>query len=288
MQFAGVYNRVLNKATGLQFAGLANKTTRFIGGLQFATLANMDQQAAGIQLAGLMNSAVGSKGIAIAGLTNIARDSSRIQIAGLINKSRYSSFLQFSSLNIAEKVRGIQLGLINMADSSDYAVGVINIIKNGEKSISLSTDQSFFTHADFRSGGKVLYGLIGFGYQPGAEKIQYALNVGIGVHVMNYEKFFLDTECEVLFFVDFSDKSFRTSSAMILPGYKLNKHWEIFAGPAINFASADKDDAVKTNGWIWSRSFNNEHVSTFFFGFKSALFYDISAACFLYMQIRCS
>lgn len=275
VQLAGVYNRVLNHAAGLQLAGLVNKTTRFTGGLQLAILANMDQQAAGVQVAGLMNTAVGNKGIAIAGLSNIARDSSRIQLAGLINKSGYSSLLQVSSLiNIAKKVRGIQVGFINVADSSDYPLGIINMIKNGEKNISLSTDESFFTHADFRSGGKVLYGLIGFGYQPRAQKIQYALDVGMGAHVMNNKKFFLDTECAISFFADFSNKSFRTGSVRFLPGYKLNTHWGLFAGPTINLSSADNDDALKTSGWIWSRSSTNGHVSTTFAGITGGLRYS--------------
>lgn len=273
VQLAGLYNRVLNNATGVQFAGLANRTNRFTAGLQLAPLANIDKQTAGVQLAGLVNTAVSGKGLAIAGLTNIARDSSGVQVAGLVNKSGYVSLLQAGTLNIAKKAHGIQIGLINVADTSDYAIGLINFIKNGEKSISLSTDESFFTHADFRSGGRVLYGLIGLGFQQGTEKMQFAFNIGIGAHVINYKKFSLNTEYVTSFFRDIGDKQYQILSLSFFPGYKLNKHWTLFAGPAVKLASADKGYALENNGWIWSRSSTNTHVNTLFSGMTSGMMY---------------
>ena len=274
VQLAGMYNRVLNNTSGLQVAGLANKTTRFTGGMQMAGLANLDQQGTGVQVAGLMNDAVNSKGLAIAGVTNIARNSSGTQLAGLINKSGNVSFLQFTSfMNIAKKVKGTQLGFINVADSSDCPVGLINFIKNGEKSIGLSTDESFFTHADFRSGGRILYGVIGAGYEPGDEKIQYALDLGLGAHIVNHKKFFLNVEYAASLFTDFNNKNYETSSIRIFPGYKLNKHWGLFAGPDINLASADTGDDTKINGWILNRSVTNNHINTTYAGITGGIQY---------------
>jgi hypothetical protein len=274
IQLAGMYNRVLNNATGLQVAGLANKTARFTGGMQLAGLANMNQQAAGAQVAGLMNIAVASKGIAVAGLTNIARDSSGTQIAGLINKGGNVSFLQFTSfMNIAKKVKGTQIGFINIADSSDYPVGLINFIKNGEKSIGVSTDESFFTHADFRSGGRILYGVFGLGYEPGSEKIKYAFDLGAGAHIINHKKFFLNVEYATAMFTNFNNKNYQTSSIRIFPGYKLNKHWGLFAGPDINLTSADTGDEVKIHGWVLNRAVTNNHINTIYAGITGGIQY---------------
>lgn len=270
VQFAGVYNRVLNHISGLQLAGLANKTSYFDSGLQMTSLANINQRANGVHIAGLINTTVSSKGFTMAGLTNIARDSSKIQIAGLINKSGYVAVLQAGGLiNIAKKVRGIQVGLINFADTSDFSLGIINFIKSGEKSIGLSTDESLFTHADFRSGGRVLYGLIGLGYQSSPEKKQYLLNAGIGAHIINDNRFTLKTEYTTTF-----NTNYHASAIWLLPGYKLNKHWGLFAGPHFNMASADKNAAFITNGWILKKASTITHINTTYIGITGGILFS--------------
>ena len=261
-------------ASGLQAAGLINKTTRFTGGIQLAGLANMDKQTAGLQAAGLMNIYGDGKGISVAGLANMAGNNSGAQIAGLMNKGGDVSFIQLSSLmNIAKKVKGTQIGFINVADSSDYPVGLINFIKNGEKSISLSTDESLFMHTDLRSGGRVLYGLFGLGYKPGSEKIKYALDLGFGVHIINHSKFFLNAEYAAMLATDFTKTLYQTSSFRIFPGYKLNNHWGLFAGPSINITSADVNDNVKVHGWVLTRSVTNDHINTIFTGITGGIRY---------------
>lgn len=274
IQMAGVYNRVLNDASGIQAAGLANKANNFKGGIQMAGLANMNKEVAGFQAAGLMNIYGSGKGIAIAGFANVAGDSSGTQIAGLLNKGGDVSVLQLTSfMNTAKKVKGIQFGLVNIADSGDYPIGIINFIKNGEKSIGISTDESLFTHADFRSGGRVLYGLFGVGYKPGSEKIKYALDLGFGAHLINRKKFFLNTEYVAALTSDLDNKLYQTSSFKVLPGYKVNKHWGMFAGPSINLTSTDTGDDVKIHGWVLGRSVTDNHINTSFTGITGGVQY---------------
>lgn len=269
VQFAGIYNRVLNHISGLQLAGLVNKTGYFNSGLQMTSLTNINQHANGVHIAGLANTAGCSKGITIAGLTNIARDSSNIQIAGLINKSGHVASLQASGIiNIAKKVSGIQVGFINFADSSDYPIGIINFIKNGEKGISLSTDESLFAHADFRSGGRVLYGLMGVGYQSVANKTQFLFNIGLGAHIIRHQQLFLNTEYVATF-----NRHYQTNAIRVLPGYHLYKHWDLFAGPSFNIASAEKNDALKINGWILNRSISKAHTNTTYLGLTIGIQY---------------
>ena len=274
VQMAGAYNRVLNNVSGLQAAGLANKVNHFAGGMQMAGLANMDKRVAGFQAAGLMNIYGSGKGIAIAGFANMAGDSSGTQISGLLNKGGDVSGLQLTSfMNTAKKVKGVQFGLINIADSSDYPIGIINFIKNGEKSIGISTDESLFTHADLRSGGRVLYGLFGVGYKPGSEKIKYALDLGFGAHIINHTKFFLNAEYAAALITDLDKKLYQTSSFKVLPGYKVNKHWSLFAGPSINLASTDTGDDVKIHGWVLGRSVTDNHINTSFIGVTGGVQY---------------
>jgi hypothetical protein len=45
-------------------------------------------------------------------------------------------------------------GFINIADSSDYSIGIINIIRQGEKGIGVSVDETKTAMVSFRSGGR--------------------------------------------------------------------------------------------------------------------------------------
>jgi hypothetical protein len=166
LQLAGVYNQVFNNASGLQAAGLVNKAHAFTGGVQLAGLGNLvDQHASGVEIAGIYNNANSFNGVQFSGLMNRTRNAKGLQLTGLINNSKETIGSQIAGIaNIASKVHGIQFaGLFNVADSSDYPIALINFIKNGKKSLAVSTDEFLFTHVDFRSGGRVFYGLIGGG-----------------------------------------------------------------------------------------------------------------------------
>ncbi|MGZ3873892.1 MAG: hypothetical protein ACXVJD_13300 [Mucilaginibacter sp.] len=232
LQIAGIYNHVLNDARGIQFAGLVNQTRSFSNGMQLAGLANFDKTAKGLQLAGILNKYNTGKGAAVASLANIARDSSGTQVAGV--------------LNAGGALKGIQIGLINIADSSDYPVGIINIIKNGEKSIAVSTDENGYAHIDFRSGGKVLYGLLGTGYQFNPNNGKYLLDVGFGVHIAHRRGFFLNGE----YSASLGKANYYTNSLKVLPGYELNKHFGLFAGPAVNLTSSERSATIGITGGL--------------------------------------
>src|SRR5690606_22129835 len=119
-------------------------------GLQITGIVNLSENVDGMQLSGTGNVSQHVKGLQLGGIVNLAHDVKGSQVAGILNK--------------AGRVTGIQLsGIINMADSSDYPIGLINIIKNGERSIGISTDENLSSLISFRSGGRKLYGIIGLG-----------------------------------------------------------------------------------------------------------------------------
>src|SRR5690606_15213314 len=107
-----------------------------------AGVANIIQKEAKcFQLAGFLNSYENGKGFQLAGFTNIARGEVRgLQLAGFINK--------------ASKVHGVQFaGFMNIADSSDYPIGIVNLIADGTKAVGISVDDDQTILASFRSGG---------------------------------------------------------------------------------------------------------------------------------------
>jgi hypothetical protein len=273
VQLAGAYNSVLNNAWGLQAAGLVNKANNFTGGVQMAGLANADQHASGFQVAGLFNHTRNFKGgVQFAGLFNTTDTLNGLQLSSLFNRSAGPTGSQFAAfVNTAKKVKGFQFALVNVADSSDYAIGILNFIKNGEKSIALSTDESLYTHIDFRSGGRVLYGLLGVGYKPVNNRAKYVLDIGLGAHIVNHRKFFLNAEYASQINTDFKNKLYETDSFKILTGYNFNKMLRLFAGPSINLTSAEISDDAEVHGWVLHRHITDKNINTSFIGVTGGL-----------------
>ncbi|AFD07269.1 hypothetical protein [Solitalea canadensis] len=261
-QIAGLSNLVKGHVQGFQLAGLANLYGSSRGG-QVAGLANFARENVdGFQLAGLANLYGNSKGAQIAGLSNIARQNvDGFQFAGLFNKARNVNGSQFAGLvNVAKKVRGVQFaGLINIADSSDCPIALINIIKKGEKTIGLSTDETLTTLASFRSGGRVMYGILGLGYNFKNDDQVFAAEAGLGAHFFQGNKFRLNTELTSLTLTDFDSGNYFKSSLRLLPSFKLSKRIEIYAGPTLNFVNTNTEEGKKlVDHYFWSDDSSND------------------------------
>ena len=221
IQLAGIYNQVLNKVSGVQIAGLYNYTNNLISGIQLSMIGNAADTSHGFQF------------------------------TGLINYSKTIAGSQFSGvINIAKKVHGFQFGLVNIADSSDYAIGLINLIKNGQKSLSLSYDDSRFIHLDFRSGGRVLYGLLGTGFNTASSPYKYAFDLGFGIHALNYQHFALDGEVVEQNTTDLIRNTYQIFSLKALPIYRLNRHFSAFVAPNINFTFGSIENQIINSGWL--------------------------------------
>jgi hypothetical protein len=244
-QAAGVFNFVGGNAKGIQLAGMVNKTRNFTDGIQLAGLANIYENA---------------QGISVAGITNIGNNSSNVQISGIVNA--------------AKKVKGFQMALINIADSSDYPVGILNFIKNGEKSITIGTDETLFTQLNFRSGGRRLYSILGIGYKFGSERTVYQLNMGIGAHLIDHRIFFFNTEVSQSITTDFKGNDYQIYSFKTLPGIRFSKHIKLFAGPSLNDSSADPALLkLPATGWLLRKYGNDSSAHRLSLGLSGGLQY---------------
>jgi len=243
VQLAGVFNTGANDFSGVQAAGVFNRVSHAVTGAQFAGVGNCARHVKGGQFAGVINRAEEVQGAQFAGAVNIARGRSGTQVAGVIN--------------IAGNVRGVQLaGLLNVADSSDYPIGLINLIKNGYRSVAMEVDETGTTSVVFRSGGRVLYGLLGVGYRFDSDPYDYALEGGVGARILDNDRFTLAIEAVQRTTTDFDDY-IHMASLRILPGYRFGK-LEVFAGPTANVIYADDDGgSIQANGWVWHR-FNGD------------------------------
>jgi len=275
LQMAGVFNLVGGDADGVQMAGVSNHVVGDVSGLQMGGVSNWTGNAKGVQLAGVINMAKEMDGVQAAGSVNVATELRGTQLAGVMNVSSGETGSQIAGVvNIGGKVKGIQLaGLINVADSSDYPIGLINIIKNGRKSFSLNTDEAGLAALTFRSGGRVLYGLVGIGYYLTDRELSYVGEAGIGAHLGNSKGFSLDAEVVNRNITDLKDREQEQASFRILPELRMGSHFSIYAGPSVNYSYPDKENGRidKIQGWVLYE--NDSNGRTLHIGLSGGLKY---------------
>ena len=275
IQMAGAANVIGRDAKGIQLAGAVNLTGNSSSGIQMAGFSNIVRgEANGAQVAGFMNLTGSGKTIQAAGFTNIARGNIHgLQVAGFLNKAEEVNAQIGGFANVAKKVKGVQLaGFINIADSSDYPIAIFNFIKNGEKSIALTLDESMTGIASFRSGGRVLYGIAGVGYNfKNNSKPLYAVEAGLGAHIALAKSFRLNLEAISHTLSDFKEGSYFKNSVRILPAYKIGKRIEIFAGPTVNYVTYEREDDFSfIKKYVWKND-KSEDFQGIYFGFNTGI-----------------
>ncbi|NTD97651.1 hypothetical protein G6M26_08460 [Agrobacterium tumefaciens] len=275
LSFAGISNIIHESACGVQFAGFSNHIGGKAKGTQFAGFINTYGSDSRSAIAGFSNIAKGNSGLQLAGFLNLTSQKvSALQASGFLNKAADVKGAQIAGfINIAKKVKGIQLaGLINVADSSDYPIGIINIVKNGEKSIALTTNQNLTAMATFRSGGKILYGIIGAGYNFINKDAIYALEAGLGANSFQSRHFRLRTELTASSLQNFKKGNYFKSTLQFYPAWRAGKHLELFAGPSFNFISANTTEGkTLQKHYIKEWDGHNDTLYGMFFGYTGGL-----------------
>lgn len=268
-QFAGFANYTGGNARSTQVAGFMNYTKGHVRGAQLAGFTNMAGSVQGLQVAGFMNTARSNSDVQIAGFMNAAKRTkvqgagfiniakkTHTQLAGFINVAEEVKGTQVAGfINVAKRVHGAQIGFINIADSNDCPIGVINLVKHGEKAFGVTVDETLTSLATFRSGGRRLYGILGAGVnlqeRKRDENTLYALETGVGLHVPVTRHFRINAEGVLLTLTDFERGSYLKSSVRVLPTVRFG-HFELFAGPSFNCVNISKNtgrDLVSDYTW---------------------------------------
>jgi len=218
---------------------IAGGYTAGVNGFEFGGLFNINKMDAKyVQLATVFN-LVGGRvtGIQIAGVSNRALDTVRgIQVASFINKAESTvDGLQLASLNnSAHKLKGLQIGLVNTADTSlGASIGLINIIGNGFYRASLTANDVTNTNVSLKTGTHDFYStlLIGTNISPGNKLHSFGLGIGHDFVLTN--NFYVSTEVAYQFAYTglWDDRWFQ---AKMLLDVQLSKHVSLLAGPVFN------------------------------------------------------
>jgi hypothetical protein len=186
-QFAGLFNLNIGPTKDFQSAGLFNVNLDTTQAVQLAGLINMNaSKGKGAQLAGLINTAVkGYEGAQVAGLINFStKEHIGVQVAGLtnVNTGRLYGSQVSGLLNVGNKIKGSQVGIINIADSvSGVPFGLFSFVNKGYHKIEIAADEIMPLHFSFRTGVNKLYNIFTTGVRPSsADSVTWMFGYGLG------------------------------------------------------------------------------------------------------------
>jgi hypothetical protein len=265
VQIAGIFNVVGGSVNGIQLGGLYNNVLGNVRGIQLALLHNsVKQNMNGLQLSALYNHTRGSvRGIQLGAIGNIAgKNSDALQIGGIGNvaQKKFGGLQVAGLFNYARHLTGVQLALVNIADtSSGFSIGLLNIINSGYHKLAISTNETQNINLAFKNGNSNLYTIwqggmridgnnklysfgLGFGREFGLGR-HLAINTEIGSSYL-YQGTWLKTNQLNKFNLDFT--------------YKVSRKFSIFAGPSLNFLYSDQRTPV--NGYAYVRDLHHSFI----------------------------
>ncbi|NOU61901.1 LA_2272 family surface repeat-containing protein [Marinifilum caeruleilacunae] len=247
MEIGGLANVNSGAVSGFQMAGIANINAEKTKGFNLAGTCNLlAKNAEGFQLAGVCN-IVGKEahGVLISGASNISQESaSGFQLAPLNLVGGNFSGVQLGVFNQVKSLKGMQIGIVNISDSTENATpfGIFSIVKGGYYALELSYSQSMQANLSYKMGVEHLYTIFTFGFDNYKNKdlFRYGLGFGSMLSLGKTHKLALEATCSQLVY----DNSW--DDLNLLNRLKTNFHMHVspdfalFAGPTFNVYITDK------------------------------------------------
>jgi hypothetical protein len=172
-----------------------------------------------------------------------------MQMAGLanINTSTTNGFQVSGILNYTKHLKGLQLGLINIADTSDgYSIGLITIVKKGYHKITVSANEVLNANLAIKSGNAKLYNILMVGINAGDDKKVFSYGYGIG-HEFKAGKWLTvnpELTTQYLYLGNWNYLN-QLSRLQVLATVKLARNVALFGGPAFSVYYSDQPEPVK-------------------------------------------
>jgi hypothetical protein len=249
-QAAGLFNSVGGAVTGFQAAGINNLVQDNVYGFQAAGINNfVTGKMHGFQAAGIYNHVSDSvKGFQAAGIGNFSKEKvSGVQIAGVANISnREMNGVQIAGVvNYTKKLKGLQIGLINIADTSaGYSIGLINIIIKGYHKLSFSANEVENVNAAFKTGNSKLYSILKAGVNLSDSNKVYSFGYGLGSELSLNKKKTLsinpELSCQYLYLGSWDYTNLLNRFDLNF-NIKLGKYVSLFGGPSYSVYVTDQN-----------------------------------------------
>ena len=243
---------------GFEVGGLFNINRMNVRYVQVAGLFNLTGGSVqGVQVAGLNSLVMGSvRGLQLSGIANYVRgDVSGWQLAGISNMAGGTmNGLQIGgAFNYAHRLKGVQIGLVNIADTSDgYSIGLVNIVLKGYHKLTMSTNELIDANVAYKTGSRHLYSILQVGtnlsnrHGPLRENKLYSFGYGLGVEAGLSRWLSLNPELSAHYLYQGSWDYLNLLSKLTMNlNIKLGKRLALFGGPVFNVLYSDQDLAVE-------------------------------------------
>lgn len=210
-------------ANGFEAGGLFNIDKRQVHGVQLAGGFNVDGQSL--------------TGLQAAGLHNQVHDTVRgVQIAGYMNKAEGSvQGVQLAVIcNYARRLKGLQIGLVNITDSlGGFSLGLVNVVAGGYSKLSVYASDLMNTNVSYKSGNAKLYSILlaGANLAPNARVYAFGWGLGHDFMVSSAVRFSLIADYQVIAMASFDN---RLAQARADINVQLGKRWSLFGGASFN------------------------------------------------------
>ncbi|CAL1519881.1 STN and carboxypeptidase regulatory-like domain-containing protein [Chitinophaga sp. MM2321] len=257
VQVAGFHNNVLDSMKGVQVAGFSNIVQGSQDGLQITGgIGQIRGNMSGVQIQGLAGISRGyTEGLQIAGgYAYSGKDINGVQVSGLYNYANATAHgvqlsaggnitrgtmngIQIASLfNYARRLNGVQIGLVNISDTSTgYSIGLVNIVRKGYQKVAVFSTDLLPLNLAWKTGRKELYSILLLGMSPGNNNKAYSFGYGVGKEIPFNKQLFLSAEVtgQSLYLGSWEDNSqvFRLQPSL---HFKLADKISIFAGPSLS------------------------------------------------------
>lgn len=180
-QLGGISNVLNGKMDGVQICGVSNFTSQNVNGAQIAGFLNVAAKDVELaQISGFVNYSKNIRGVQISGFSNVATCEVHFaQVSGFTNFAlQRNKGVQLSGfLNYAHRNDGVQLGIINYADSSaGIPFGLLSLVAHGYHTLELSASEVFSANLAFKTGVSRLYNII----EAGSNQTDFKLGYGLG------------------------------------------------------------------------------------------------------------
>ncbi len=138
----------------------------------------------------------GDEGLQLSWIANASRGGDVYQLSALLNVSRGEvRGVQIGLVNVAGSVAGAQIGLVNVARSVDgVPVGLVNVVEDGQRSIEVWGSDTALASVGIRLGSRTFYTMLAAGIDPLGSTTRLLAGLAGGVHLDPGTGFFVDVD----------------------------------------------------------------------------------------------
>ena len=253
---AGLMNVVAEEMKGGQLSAIMNISGVNAKGAQISAVSNVGVNLNGMQFSALSNIAAGQmKGFQMCGAVNIAVETNRaFQLSGITNIAQSKmNGVQFAPGNYAGEMKGVQIGILNLAegsakglqigiinhskDSTLHKIGLVNITPKTRIQLMAFTGNTSKINLAVRFKNRRTYSILGIGthYLGLDDKFSGAMFYRTGLHYQLARKLEISGDLGYYHIESFENEDSNTPKRMYsLQGrvnleYQIRRKFSIFA-----------------------------------------------------------